>query len=126
MPEIPGWVWWYTSIIPALRRLSLEDHEVQDSLDYILRLCHKKEKKKKENQLINQTKKNPKHKQKPITYVFCISSLPMLMLVVPSEHVHNFRVKAIKTTIIAAEHSAKYRACEAGSAHIELLHFMIL
>jgi hypothetical protein len=38
-------------VIPALERLRQEDQELEDSLGYIVRLCLKKKKKKKEGTL---------------------------------------------------------------------------
>jgi hypothetical protein len=35
-------VWWYTSVILALRRLRQEDLELEASLDYIESSCFKK------------------------------------------------------------------------------------
>jgi hypothetical protein len=40
-------VWWYTSIIPAVRRLRQEDLEFKASLGYTAKPCLKKENKKK-------------------------------------------------------------------------------
>jgi hypothetical protein len=31
-----SWVWWYMPVIPALGKLSQEDHEFEDSLSYIV------------------------------------------------------------------------------------------
>jgi hypothetical protein len=35
-------VWWCTPVIPALRRLRQEDHELKASLNYIMSFCLKK------------------------------------------------------------------------------------
>jgi hypothetical protein len=32
-----SWVWWWVLIIPAFLRLREEDHEVKDSLSYLVR-----------------------------------------------------------------------------------------
>jgi hypothetical protein len=39
-------VWWYTPVIPELRRLRQEDHKFKVSLGYIERLSQKKKKRK--------------------------------------------------------------------------------
>jgi hypothetical protein len=36
--------WWHMTVIPALGRLRQDDHEVKDSLVYIVRPCLKKKK----------------------------------------------------------------------------------
>jgi hypothetical protein len=35
--ERAHWIWWYTSVIPALRRQKQEDCEFKDSLGYIVK-----------------------------------------------------------------------------------------
>jgi hypothetical protein len=40
-------VWWYIPVIPALRRLKQEECGFQASLDFIMKPCLKKIKKKK-------------------------------------------------------------------------------
>jgi hypothetical protein len=41
-------IWWYTTVIPALRRLRQEDGEFEDSLGYSKTLSQKTNAKKKE------------------------------------------------------------------------------
>jgi hypothetical protein len=36
------WEWWYTPVIPELRKARQEDFKVKDSLGYIMRSCLKK------------------------------------------------------------------------------------
>jgi hypothetical protein len=44
--NLPSCVWWHTPVISALRRLKQEDCEFDVSLNYIVRPCSQKEKKK--------------------------------------------------------------------------------
>jgi hypothetical protein len=37
------WVWWFTPVIPALRRLRQDNHEFKVILGYVTRSCLKKE-----------------------------------------------------------------------------------
>jgi hypothetical protein len=48
-------------VIPALRRLGLEDHELEDSLGYIARPCLKRKEEKREGR---EGKKEKKEKEK--------------------------------------------------------------
>jgi hypothetical protein len=49
-----SWVWWYTSVIPALGRLRQENHEFQGSLGYIARPYVKKKCMCEDNHLTQQ------------------------------------------------------------------------
>jgi hypothetical protein len=43
--EPKSWAWWYIAVIPALRRLKLENHKFKASL-YLVKPCLKKTKTK--------------------------------------------------------------------------------
>jgi hypothetical protein len=45
-------VWWFTSVIPTLRRLRQEDGKFKDSLEYLPRPCLKKSKSKENKKCI--------------------------------------------------------------------------
>jgi hypothetical protein len=56
-----GGDWWCLPVIPALRRLRLEDCEVQSSLGYIVKPCLKTPKKTKQNQTQKLTARRELH-----------------------------------------------------------------
>jgi hypothetical protein len=45
-----SWAWWYTPVIPALRKAQQEDCKFEASLDYIVRPCLKTTTITKQNQ----------------------------------------------------------------------------
>jgi hypothetical protein len=45
--RLGGQAWWYTPVIPALRRWRQEDKKFETSLDYVARPCLKNTRQKK-------------------------------------------------------------------------------
>jgi hypothetical protein len=76
-----GWIWWWTSIIPALRRLRQKEHEFKASMGYVGRTCEKSKQTNREKERHLDVDSPKRHHC--ITYVWGIHCRVLLCLTDP-------------------------------------------